>query len=546
MRVRVLRSGSGHRRPGRRRHPASVGRRRRWPRSRRDNGARPPGVAPSIRTATTSSPRPIPTLPSLNRPGAVRPSAVPRCGRKSESTRPTAPGPQTRRTAIAPRPSAVSTRKFVAIGPFDSSPHPTRSGPIRDSQPSGASRIMNGPGRRNIEPSRRGGTGPMSSGGRQVTSRRFWRLVLAVAAVGSILPVGMPRQGRRCGGSQAAQCPAHHDRRPGLRRSRIPRQSPDQDAEPRSVRPGERAAQDLLRLAGLLADAGQPHDRPVQLPHRRRRHLSRALHDAPRRGRRSPRCSPRPVIGPASSASGTWATTPRCGRSIRGSRGRWCSRAAASASRPTRRAAAAISTRSCSTTAGNGRFRAIAATSSPTAAIDFIVRAPDDRPFFAYLPFNCPHEPLQAPEAELAAYQGDEPRCSDVPPASRTRVPAGLVDPGRGHRPGLCDGHQYRHQRRASPRRPSTSQGPGREHDRRLPDRQRPGQGPLQRRPAGTARGPSTRAASACRAMSAGRANFPPGGVVDRIAAHIDLVPDACWTPAGWPRRRASSSTARA
>jgi arylsulfatase A-like enzyme len=38
------------------------------------------------------------------------------------------------------------------------------------------------------------------------------------------------------------------------------------------------------------------------------------------------------------------------------------------------------------------------------AAIDFVT-APNDRPFFAYLAFNCPHAPLEAPEAELAAYR---------------------------------------------------------------------------------------------------------------------------------------------
>ena len=38
------------------------------------------------------------------------------------------------------------------------------------------------------------------------------------------------------------------------------------------------------------------------------------------------------------------------------------------------------------------------------AAIDFLAAA-DDRPFFAYLAFNCPHEPLKAPESELAGYR---------------------------------------------------------------------------------------------------------------------------------------------
>lgn len=46
------------------------------------------------------------------------------------------------------------------------------------------------------------------------------------------------------------------------------------------------------------------------------------------------------------------------------------------------------------------------------AAIDFMT-ATGDRPFFAYVAFNCPHEPLQAPEAELAEY-----RKMDLSPAS--------------------------------------------------------------------------------------------------------------------------------
>ena len=81
-------------------------------------------------------------------------------------------------------------------------------------------------------------------------------------------------------------------------------------------------------------------------------------------------------------------------------------------------------------TAGRGRCRAIAATSSPTAAIDFVA-ADDDRPFFAYLAFNCPHEPLQAPEAELAAYQGRGPLARPLSPSSATRSPPTVDDPGR-------------------------------------------------------------------------------------------------------------------
>jgi arylsulfatase A-like enzyme len=50
-----------------------------------------------------------------------------------------------------------------------------------------------------------------------------------------------------------------------------------------------------------------------------------------------------------------------------------------------------------------------------SAAIDFI-KAADDRPFFAYLAFNCPHEPLEAPAAELASYQDVDLSPSAFPP----------------------------------------------------------------------------------------------------------------------------------
>ena len=98
-----------------------------------------------------------------------------------------------------------------------------------------------------------------------------------------------------------------------------------------------------------------------------------------------------------------------------------------------------------------GRCRAIAATSTPTAAIDFVTPS-DDRPFFAYLAFNCPHEPLQAPEAELAAYQKVDLSAIRFP-AGRTPGLRRAADPGRGHRQALRDGHEHRYQRRADPRR---------------------------------------------------------------------------------------------
>ncbi len=61
------------------------------------------------------------------------------------------------------------------------------------------------------------------------------------------------------------------------------------------------------------------------------------------------------------------------------------------------------------------------------AAIDF-VNAADERPFFAYLAFNCPHEPLEAPEAELAAYKGVDLSPSAFPQQGHP-IPPELMTP---------------------------------------------------------------------------------------------------------------------
>ena len=50
------------------------------------------------------------------------------------------------------------------------------------------------------------------------------------------------------------------------------------------------------------------------------------------------------------------------------------------------------------------RFQGYCSDIFARAAIDFMSRA-TQRPFFAYLAFNCPHEPLEAPEPELSEYQ---------------------------------------------------------------------------------------------------------------------------------------------
>ncbi len=60
------------------------------------------------------------------------------------------------------------------------------------------------------------------------------------------------------------------------------------------------------------------------------------------------------------------------------------------------------------------RFQGYCSDIYTSAAIDF-VRAKDDRPFFAYLAFNCPHEPLEAPPAELARYAGVDLSASAFP-----------------------------------------------------------------------------------------------------------------------------------
>ncbi len=62
-----------------------------------------------------------------------------------------------------------------------------------------------------------------------------------------------------------------------------------------------------------------------------------------------------------------------------------------------------------------------------TAAIDFVTAAAD-RPFFAYLAFNCPHEPLQAPEAESAYYRSIDLGPSAFPPYPHP-VPPDMMTP---------------------------------------------------------------------------------------------------------------------
>ena len=61
------------------------------------------------------------------------------------------------------------------------------------------------------------------------------------------------------------------------------------------------------------------------------------------------------------------------------------------------------------------------------AAGEFI-RKPEERPFFAYLAFNCPHEPLLAPEPELASYRAMNLALKEFPQLGHP-IPAGFAQP---------------------------------------------------------------------------------------------------------------------
>jgi arylsulfatase A-like enzyme len=62
------------------------------------------------------------------------------------------------------------------------------------------------------------------------------------------------------------------------------------------------------------------------------------------------------------------------------------------------------------------------------AATDFLA-APGDRPFFAYLAFNCPHDPLEeVPETELAYYKSLNLALSEFPKLGQA-IPASFAAP---------------------------------------------------------------------------------------------------------------------
>ena len=74
------------------------------------------------------------------------------------------------------------------------------------------------------------------------------------------------------------------------------------------------------------------------------------------------------------------------------------------------------------------RFKGYCSDIFAKAAIDFIDHRAGDRPFFAYLAFNCPHEPLEAPEAELAMYKSMNLELSTFPQLGKP-IPATFAAP---------------------------------------------------------------------------------------------------------------------
>ncbi len=73
------------------------------------------------------------------------------------------------------------------------------------------------------------------------------------------------------------------------------------------------------------------------------------------------------------------------------------------------------------------RFKGYCSDIYARAASEFIHK-PDQRPFFAYLAFNCPHEPLLAPEPELAKYRSMNLALKEFPQLGQP-IPPGFAAP---------------------------------------------------------------------------------------------------------------------
>src|SRR5690242_19923656 len=219
---------------------------------------------------------------------------------------------------------------------------------------------------------------------------------------------------------EAPQLPRDRRRRPRfLRHRRIRRR--DRDAQPRSAGPRRDPAHRFPFGPGLLAHPGDAVDRD-RPSHRRHRHDARGrVPGIPRRARvrglpqRPGRHVARAAARRGVSDADVGQMAPRCHhRDLAvGARFRTILRLAAGRRQPLRRlgcprllARARLYTEDDQFVSVGDDFY------SSDSYADTLLRyleergPDDDRPFFAYLPFQAPHWPLQAPDECIAKYRG--------------------------------------------------------------------------------------------------------------------------------------------
>jgi arylsulfatase A-like enzyme len=164
------------------------------------------------------------------------------------------------------------------------------------------------------------------------------------------------------------------------------------------------------------------------------------------------------------------------------------------------------------------------------AAIDFVT-GHSDHPFFVYLAFNCPHDPLEAPEAELKTYRNMKlgpqefpsggsplPRSFDEDKVARVYAMVTNIDANVGR---LLEAVESKGIAGSTIIVFMTDNGPA-----------------FPRYNAGLRGLKGTVYEGGIRVPCYVRwpGHFPPGRVVDRITAHIDIMPtllDACGIAAG-------------
>ena len=289
----------------------------------------------------------------------------------------------------------------------------------------------------------------------------------------------------------------------------------------------------------LPADPRRADERPVRPADRRlhrRRHRPLRLADPPapagrqrhraaaRRRSRRPGAEVGRLRDRACSASGTSArrasTTPP---------------AAGSTRRSSRRAALRLHDRP---PRSSTRRAPTSPTSSPTRRVDFI-RGTRTEPFFLYLPHFGVHSPLRgeggadrAVQGQAAGRRAQRPDLRGDDRQRRRERRPGAGDARRAEAGREHAGHLHQRQRRRRRLRPRGDQA-------------RRGDSPTTPRSA-AARACSTRAASACRTSSAGRARSPPGIDVRRADQQRRPLPHPARARRREAARRISRSTASA